>query len=91
MSISSVLMDLNLCFSIDCLSKKACVFASFLEFALTVFCMYVSMVHVYHVPFTYFLPTYVGPGRVEIVVVKVFVEEERSQMKVALRKVRLLL
>ena len=79
-------------------------FASFLEFALTVFCMYVSMVHVYHVPFTYlslmyvyhvpftyFLPTYVGPGRVEIVVVKVFVEEERSQMKVALRKVRLLL
>ena len=35
--------------------------------------------------------TYVGPGRVEIVDVKVFVEEDRSQMKVTLRKVRLLL
>ena len=39
----------------------------------------------------YVLLTYVGPGRVEIVDVNVSVEEERSQMKVALRKVRLLL
>ena len=37
----------------------------------------------------YVLLTYVGPGRVEIV--NVSVEEERSQMKVTLRKVRLLL
>ena len=35
--------------------------------------------------------TYVGPGHVEIVDMNVFIEEERSQMKVTLRKVRLLL
>ena len=39
--------------------------------------------------YMYVLFTYVGPGRVEIVDVNV--EEERSQMKVTLRKVRLLL
>ena len=44
-----------------------------------------------YVLLTYTLYTYVGPGRVEIVNVNVFVEEERSQMKVTLRKVRLLL
>ena len=39
----------------------------------------------------YVLFTYVDPGHVEIVDVKVFIEEERSQMKMTLRKVRLLL
>ena len=64
-------------------------FASFLEFALTVFCMYMYMYTMYHT--IHILFTYVGPGHVEIVDVKVFIEEERSQMKVTLRKVRLLL
>ena len=40
--------------------------------------------------YMYVLFTYIGPGRVEIVDVNVSVEEERSQMKVTLRKVRLL-
>ena len=61
-------------------------FASFLEFALAVFCMYVYMYHTIHI-----LIAYVGSGHVEIVDVKVFIDEERSQMKVTLRKVRLLL
>ena len=58
-------------------------FPSFLEFALAVICMYVYM-YTICILFT-------GPGHVEIVDVNVFLEEERSQMKVALRKVRLLL
>ena len=56
--------------------------------------MYVICVHKYaynSMYNVYVLFTYVGPGHVEIVNVKVFVEEERSQMKVTLRKVRLLL
>ena len=62
-------------------------FASFFDFALAVYCIYT---HVYqHVQcIMYFSLT--GPGRVEIVNVTVTIEEERSQMKVTLRKVRLL-
>ena len=63
--------------------------ASFLDFALAVYCMYI---HTYNSMYNvYVLFTYIGPGRVEIVNVNVSVEEERSQMKVTLRKVRLLL
>ena len=64
-------------------------FASFFDFALAVYCMYVctynGMCNVY------VLFTYIGPGRIEIVGVKVFIEEERSLMKVTLMKVTLLL
>ena len=67
-------------------------FASFLEFALAVFCMHVcymyTMYHLHNFRL-YILFTYIGPGHVKIVDVNVFVEEERSQMKVTLRKVRL--
>ena len=74
-------------------------FASFFDFTLAVFCMYmhitVCTMYKYFSPtctmYMYVLLTYVGPGCVEIVDVKVFVEEERSRMKVTLRKVRLLL
>ena len=75
-------------------------FTSFFDLALAVYCMYIYVcmyvicVHKYaynSMYNVYVLFTYVGPGRVEIVNVKVFVEEERSQMKVTLRKVRLLL
>ena len=65
--------------------------ASFFDFALAVYILHVYM-YVYNSMYNvYILFTYVGPGSVEIVDVKVFVEEERSQMKVTLRKVRLLL
>ena len=64
-------------------------FAAFFDFALAVYCMYIHS-YVYNSMYNvYVLFTYVGPGRVEIVDVKVSVEEERSRMKVTLRKVRL--
>ena len=66
-------------------------FASIFDFDLyvAVYFMYVCTYNgMYNV---YVLFTYIGPGRVEIVGVKVFIEEERSQIKVTLRKVRLLL
>ena len=76
-----------------------CMFAPFLDFALAVYCMYIHTYNSMYLSPTmynsmynvYVLFTYIGPGRVEIVAVNVSVEEERSQMKVTLRKVRLLL
>ena len=63
-------------------------FASFFSFALAVYCMYICTYNSMYNVYVHF--TYIGPGRAEIVDVKVFVDEERSQMKVTLRKVRLL-
>ena len=78
----------DLALAVYCMYIYVCMLYTYISTHIHITYIHTCITCMYNV---YILLTYIGPGRVEIVDVNVSVEEERSQMKVTLRKVRLLL